>query len=146
MNDQVYLALIVAIPTFLSPLIMAWLTSRNLRKVKEQDWARQDAVAARLKENNESVATLATQSHNQLKVIHRLVNSTLTAALQARLDANKKALALMHQIIEMNRLSGVEPSTDALADIAASEKEVEDLELNIAERTQQDKASMAQLT
>lgn len=147
--EAVYLALIVAVPAFLSPLFLAWLTNRNLRKVKEQDWARQDVVAAKaertaelLRKNNLAVALATAETQKQLKIIHTLVNSTLTAALQGRVDAVRKAIGLMHRIIELNKGIGIEPTIAALAEIEASEKEVADLELNITDRLRQSKEAV----
>lgn len=148
--EAVYLALIVAIPAMLSPLLLAWLTNRNLRKVKEMDWARQDVVAMQaavaaklLKENNQIVATATAETHQQLKVIHTLVNSTLTAALQGRLDAQKKGLILMKRIVDMNKTMKLEITSEALAEIEAAEKEIVDLEMEIADRSKQAKLLIA---
>jgi len=146
--EAIYLALIVAVPTFLSPLIMAILVSRNMRKNKEQDWARQDAVAAQaakaaelLRQNNQVVAETAAATRKQLSTIHALVNSTLTAAIQGRLDANKKGLSFLRRIIELNRAQNIEPDVATLAEIEVSEKEIVSLELDIADRLQQAKVA-----
>jgi len=151
--EPVYLALIVAVPAMLSPLLLAWLTNRNLRQVKEQDWARQDVVAVQvaeaarlLKENTRIVTVASAETHQQLKTIHTLVNSTLTAAMQGRLDANRKGIGLMRRVIAMNKAINIEPSTDALAEIDASEKEIASLEMEIADRVQQAKVVLAQRT
>ena len=45
--ETIWLALIVAVPAMLSPLLLAWLTNRSHRQEKQQDYARQDQVAER---------------------------------------------------------------------------------------------------
>lgn len=72
-SDSVQLALIVAIPAMMSPLLLAWLTNRAALKAKAQDaelrrtekseeWRRQDEVAAKLLIQQELAATRAAEA------------------------------------------------------------------------------------
>lgn len=128
------------------------------RAEKEQDWARQDLVAARAETAAgrllESQALLAQQAeraatvlaHNtehvteQLealgdgqKVIHTLVNSNMTAAIQAELDA-KRAL-----LLALRRNAELEPvvTQDSRDLILITEAKIEALEGQLAERAEQ---------
>lgn len=85
------------------------------REEKQADWARQDQVANRLTErqdaiarqaaeaarllvvNNELVAETSASQGAQLDVIHTLVNSTLTGAKQATLEALQGQLLLLER-------------------------------------------------
>lgn len=168
MSDTIWLALIVAVPAMASPLLMAWLTNRHAAAKEERDHARQDAVAAEaatvaklllerqaevsaataeaahlLKVNTKAVAETAAETHNQLKVIHTLVNSTLTAAIKAQYDATMRELAMMREVIDLKRKSGHEPSEDALAAVKATEATIAELRTILADRLAQTKAAAA---
>ena len=68
--SAVLVAVIVGAFAFAGPLIL-----------KRQDYKRQDAVADRVKEAAELLATTSTVTQEKLDEIHVLVNSRLTAAL-----------------------------------------------------------------
>ncbi|HXH92621.1 MAG TPA: hypothetical protein VNN25_13650 [Thermoanaerobaculia bacterium] len=68
--SAVLVAVIVGAFAFVGPLIL-----------KRQDYKRQDAVADRVKEAAELLATTSTVTQEKLDEIHVLVNSRLTAAL-----------------------------------------------------------------
>jgi len=148
MGENVALALIVAASTVGSPLLMAWLQGRNLRKVKEQDYARQDVVAERLFEqqekvsarllvNNTLVAVTSSETLGQLKVIHGLVNSQMTAALQSELDTRRHAQVLMMEVVDLKRASGHEPAEATLQESVVNGAKIAELERTIAERARQ---------
>lgn len=155
MMENISLAIIVAIPTVLSPLLMSWLQNRNLLKVKAQDYERedevaknllerQDAIAAKtaetaflLRANNAAVARNAADTKDKLSVIHALVNSSMTAALQSELAACRRTLVLMTEMIDIKRSSGHEPSDKTVQEMGAIKAKVAELETTIAERLKQ---------
>lgn len=137
-SEAVQLALIVAIPAILSPLILAWLTNRNTMKLKEQDYLRQDAVAqaaldaaAKLEKK---LAATSTETNKKLDVIHTLVNSSMTAAMQTALDSLKTQIPMMLEIIDLKKKAGLEPSVDALASVKSIREQITKLEADIAAR------------
>lgn len=145
MADQIWLALTVAIPAIITgavaPLATVLIANRGRRKDKEQDWARQDAVAAQAAEAaklllaaNERVAATAEAANAKLDVIHTLVNSNLTAAMQAELDATVRELAMMNEVIDLKRANGHEPSVNTLATVKATELRISELKATLADR------------
>lgn len=145
MADQIWLALIVAVPAIvtgaIAPLATVLITNRSRRKDKEQDWARQDAVAAQAREAarllldaNERVAATTQVTNAKLDVIHTLVNSNMTAAMQAELDATVRELAMMGEVIELKRANGHEPSVNTLATFKATELRIGELKATLADR------------
>jgi hypothetical protein len=150
MSDTIWLALIVAVPAMLSPLLMALLTNRHAAAKEARDHARQDVVAAQvadtarlLKANTKAVAETAAETHSQLKVIHTLVNSNMSAAMQAEHDATARELAMMREVIDLKRKNGHEPSDEAMTAIKATEAKIAELKLALADRQTQAKAAAA---
>ena len=157
--DTLLVALVVAV---IGPVLLAYLTNRSRRQDKQEDWARQDAVAAQaaeaarlllerqdavaaqareaarlLLDSNERVAETAAVTNGKLDVIHTLVNSNMTAAMQAELDATTRELAMMREVIALNKAAGRQPSTDALAAIESTTHKIRELEAALADRLQQ---------
>jgi hypothetical protein len=162
----VSLALIAGVIGLVSPMAMSWLTNRNRRSEKMEDYARQDAVAAQaataaallagkqeeiaratreaarlLVASNERQATAASdigdklqEQSSALKVIHTLVNSSMTAAMQAEHDATQRELAMMHEVIDLKKLAGQDPGAIALAAIARTEGRLEELSAALQDR------------
>jgi hypothetical protein len=100
--------LVALVVSLVSPAVLVLLTNRGKRQDRVLDWARQDAVAeqaakaaALLLAANERVASqtavadAATQG--QLAQIHTLVNSNLTAAMDAELAATVAQLVLLRR-------------------------------------------------
>jgi hypothetical protein len=125
--------------------------------------ARQDAAAARAAEAAEDLAKtnrLSAQAASRaadaaadaastmvekLDVIHTLVNSSLTAAVQAELDATIRELAQRRDNMDLRRRVGEEPSADDAAAIAADEERIGEIRLLLAERTRQQAAANTQV-
>lgn len=140
MDTQVMLAGVALLGTLAalgSPLLMASLTNRNAIKLKEQDWKRQDEVAAKaeaastrnsllLAELNQKQNATAAVTIGKLDVLHTLSNSTLTAAMQIAMDGLKRELILMER----------DPATDA-AMVAATKKKMEEMQAILDERNKQ---------
>jgi hypothetical protein len=121
-SDVVWYAIIIAISSTASPLTLSYLTNRHNRADRLEDWARQDAVAAKaattaslLVENNKKVAQSTAITNTKLDVIHTLVNSNMTAALQSELGAVKRELVLIREVMKLNRADGHEISVETLA-------------------------------
>lgn len=107
----VLVALIVAV----GAVVQIHVNGQQRRSDKREDWDRQDLVAERLTsrqdaialqaeeaarllvENNRVVAESSVATQRQLTVIHTLVNSTLTGAKQAHLEALQGQLLLLER-------------------------------------------------
>lgn len=163
MNDNVLLALIVAVPAMLSPLLLSWLTNRNARKDREQDWARQDQVANRVAEvsrqllaRQESTAIaleksmLATtiareQTFSQLDAISTMVDGNVTVVLQAELESTQRELTALREIMEIKRTAGQTASADATMVIATAVKRIVELQKLLADRRERDAVARSQI-
>lgn len=165
--EAVWLAVVAAV---VGPLLLAHLQGRQRMQEKMEDWRRQDVVAERAAEvaqklltkqeetaaktreaasllvkNNEVVAKTARVTNEKLDVIHTLVNSNMTAALQAELDATRAQTVLMRELISFKVAQGQEPSKDASAALQLLEEKVQKLAANLADRLQQTKVADAQI-
>jgi hypothetical protein len=139
--DAVWGAFVVAV---VGPLLLAWLTNRQRRSDKREDWARQDAVAEKAAEAaklllaaNERVAKTAAETNGKLDVIHTLVNSNMTAAMQAELDATSRELVSLREITALKQAAGLEPTPAALAAVQATEAKIAELTAALRDRLAQ---------
>jgi hypothetical protein len=144
--EAIWIAVIVAMTSTVSPLLLAYLTNRQRRRDKLEDWARQDAVAAQARQvaddllrvnrqvvgATEEANTKLDTANGKLDTIHGLANSTLTAAKQAELDAKNVTLVLMRELAERN---GDGQSVERAAAIDALAASIEALQAEVDERT-----------
>lgn len=149
--EAVYVALIVAVAGFLGQ----WLLKRQefarqdevaaqAAKAAQLLLERQDAVAAQAAEAaqllliaNERVANTARATNEKLDTIHTLVNSNMTAAMQAELDARAGQLVTMKEIIALRREHGADPTPEASAAVTAATERIRELQANLYERMAQ---------
>lgn len=134
--NAVLVALIVAFAGVAGPLFLSYLNNRQRHAERAEDYARQDAVAAKaaeaaelLLESNKAVAATAKVTNNKLDVIHTLVNSTLTAAIEAQLEATVQQLEWMRHVVALS--TNGEPSRDA---IVAIESKIAELRVALKDR------------
>ena len=73
----------------------------------------------------------------RLNVIHTLVNSTLTAALQAQLDSTRRELTLLAELADVQCDAGRPISADRLTSIGLLRRHITELESAMAERVLQ---------
>lgn len=73
-------------------------------------------------------------ANNKLDLIHSLVNSNMTAALQSELDATVRELAMMKEVIELKRAMGIEPSPEVLSAITSTQTRINELLAVIRDR------------
>ena len=140
------------------------------REEKQEDWRRQDEVARRaqevaeqllekqketvehteeaahlLVENNKVVAKTARETNSKLDVIHTLVNSNMTAALQDQLDETKARIVVLKEVIALRVDAGKAPDPDALGVLAAAEEKAQKLGADLRDRLEQTKVADAQI-
>jgi uncharacterized membrane protein affecting hemolysin expression len=133
--EVVLVALIVSL---ISPTVLAWINGRQRRADKQEDWARQDAVAAQAAEaaslllaENKKVAESAQTTHDQLTQIHTLVNSNMTASMQADHDSTVLLLAALRANVA---LRGGEANEDTRVAIKTAEGRLAELEAQLTDR------------
>lgn len=150
-NTTVVLAITAPFLTFLSPLILAMIVSRNSRKDKEIEWRRQDEVEARLlarqKLVDEKTDKIARQleentdhTNKRLRVIHGLVNSQMTDVLRSELGAIKNTVSLMEELIEAQKQNGVEPTIEQLAALKGRRVRIKELEDLLRKREDEERS------
>jgi len=83
---------------------------------------------------NEAIQASATLTNEKLDVIHILVNSNMTAAMQAELDETRSSLVLMKEILDLKKVNGVEPSPAALAAIKTKEGKIAEMQAALRDR------------
>lgn len=93
--SAVLVAALVAIASTVSPLLLAVVTGHQRRMEKEQDWRRQDDI--RRRDKADRLADKA-EINGQLKEIHVLVNSNMTAQLKSEYDGTLRELVLMREL------------------------------------------------
>lgn len=146
----------------LSPAILAYITGRQRRHEKLEDYARQDLVAERVTEAADKTREVAHQAaeaarllvasnlvaaetaaaataltNGKLDQIHTLVNSNMTAAMQAELDATRALLAMMREFRDFKATAGKPASRQALAAIEETERKVGELATTLDDRLAQ---------
>jgi hypothetical protein len=148
--NNIITTLIVAFGVVVGPLLLAYLTGRQRRTEKIEDYKRQDAVAAQAAEaarlllaSNRQAAAVAQMTNTKLDVIHTLVNSTLTAAIEAQLDATVQQLAMMRQVVALAGNGEMGPSDESLA---AVESKIAELRVSLSDRMEQTRVAEAQMT
>ncbi len=140
MDTAVWIALLgfagLIVTAIGAPMLLAHQLNGARLKEKQEDWAREDAVAAKAEEaarllvaSNERAATSSEQANNKLDIIHTLVNSNMTSAMEAQL------VALQGQLVMMNRLAEIEdPTIDEAAAIKAVIAQIAELTAALSDR------------
>ena len=154
--------IIAALGGFISPFVMAWLTNRNARRMKIDDYARQDEIAKRLSERQDAAedkaaevakqaaeaARLLVESNRKqeniakiqgakLDQIHTLGNSNLTAAMQNELDARRAT------VVVLKRLPN--PSKEETSEIEGNQAKMAELDAQLRDRKKQTETAAQQL-
>lgn len=162
--EAVWIAAIGVFSAIVGPLVLSWLQTKNTIALKQADWNRLDKVAdlarqtaqdaadavikvaddlkGRQSELNEGlieVARVAKEGQDgvnvQLKQIHTLVNSNLTAALRGELTAVQSNLLALRKLEELKPSSTPE-ELSAITTLENRERELAD---TVTERLEQQK-------
>lgn len=127
-------AVLAVFSSITAPLVLIFFTERARRQEKLMDYAREDSKAAALLAATAKVEKAAEAANGKLDVIHTLVNSQLTAALQSELDAVTRELAMMREVVALNRAAGRAATPEALAAIEAATVKITELAAVMADR------------
>lgn len=158
-SDVLWYAIIIAVSSTLSPLVLSFSTNRHAHADRLEDWARQDAIAKKaadaaelliasnrkmaaqaaeaaslLLDSDKKRETTAAITVQKLDVIHTLVNSNMTASMQSELIAVQAQLVLIREVMTLNSAAGREPSVETLAVEKAAETKVAELTAALADR------------
>ncbi len=128
------IALLVSV---VAPTLLALLNNWSMRRAKILDWEREDEVANRLLKSNQEVSESAASTQRKLDVIHVLVNSNMTAAMRAELDATIRELALMRQIVERDKTDNRAVLPEALIAIESTQDKINELTSTLNDRLKQ---------
>lgn len=120
-----------------APLLLTYMTSRIRAEERRLDYERQDKIAERVAEvarvtaeSADHVTEKLNKISNQAAQIHTLVNSDMTAARQAELDATRVVLRVLKRVVRTSLDKGVrpdQPDLDAIDDATARISELEQI-------------------
>ncbi len=154
MEPGTEIALIVGIGasiSALSPVLLAYTTNKQHRRDREEDRLERETVATRAanvakelkdvqkttlavtKDNAVAAAVSAADAKTQLKQIHTLVNSNLTAARQSELNQTKLLLVAMKRVMAYDSELGRDTSPEDLAAVEAAISHIAGLEQLLAQ-------------
>ncbi len=140
-GDETTYLVVAVTATVVSPLILAVITNSQHRRDRKEDWRRQDEVrdqAAKAAElliiSNNSTTNIANATNRKLDIIHTLVNSNMTAAMQAELDATVREVAMMKEVIALNIAAGRSPSSESEAAIKLTQGKINELKAALKDR------------
>lgn len=122
--------IVVLIASLVGPAFLSWLNNRQTMAREDRANRRQDAIDARLTENNSKL----TQLQRSADEIHVLVNSNLTERMRAELDATVRELVALREIMELKRAAGQEPTADALRVITATVATIAEMRAVLSDR------------
>ena len=170
-------AVVVAAATSVTTVQLARLANRAKERDKQQDWERQDEVAARAERavqamaasqaliaqqsaqeardaaarllaaqqasiaRTDEVARLAAEREQaqtaQLRDIHTLVNSDMTAARREALEQTRLTLLALEKLVDLDRSAGRKPADADLAAITDAKARIDELQAILADRLAQ---------
>lgn len=117
--------IVVFIAAIVGPAFLSWLNNRQAVEREERAVKRQEAAAAKVAEAAATLLksnTITEFKLNTLQVsadqIHLLVNSNMTARMQAELDATVRELVALREIAELKRAAGMVSAPEAERAIA----------------------------
>ena len=114
----------------LSGLVLTWFQARAYRKV----------AADVLKSNKQVAAQASTDAKitaKALSAIHTLVNSNLAAAKQGELDATRRDLASLQEVVSLKEAQGLSVSEESRAVIIEVRARINEMCLAATHATQQ---------
>ena len=150
------------------PIFLSWLQGRQRKAEKEQDYARQDKLAAEVKSSADAVAIkvedaakLLIVSQNQaskaaeevkntlersttstnvkLDVIHRLSNSALTSAFKNELAGLSREVIILYEMADLKKAQGIQANGRTEDAIAVANIRIEELKVVIKTREDEQK-------
>lgn len=148
MDPNVEIGLIVGIGTTISacaPVLHGWMTNRQRRRERKEDRDERDEVAEKAAEAArllivqtdkvaKAAAIAAADTKTQLKQIHTLVNSDMTAARQSELNLARELLLEKQGTLARDQEDRRPTSQEYLTAIDALKTHIVELEQILADR------------
>jgi hypothetical protein len=162
MSDIVTVAVVVGITGIIGPLVLAIVANRSRKQDRQEDWARQDEVAARVTEAARKTGEVADQAATAAKLlarenqkvaaatlltndkidavavqatqIHGLVNSAMSEEMRRNLESQESLLVVLEELQDVKRVAGVPTSADAAARIEATRATIAELKAALGDR------------
>lgn len=148
LDATVYIALIALLGSVSTPFVISLISARSklaeaqaARLLREEDLARQDAVATRLEENTRELARTNGQAaaarkrlDTKLDTVHLLINSGKTADMKARRDSAMREVAALESLVAIKKKLNEMPTKLDLDAIEAAKLSIKDLTAELAVR------------
>lgn len=136
--------IIIQLGTFLA-LVIGYIYKREERRmdiaekvrIRAEDLAetiRKEGVTER---HRLEAVTESNKQGAQLRQIHTLVNSNLSASIQSDYEGRQANLVLLLEAVDAKKRLGIEPSQEALAVIAAMKIKIDELSAVLVDRAKQ---------
>lgn len=136
-----YTAVLALVLAAIASPVTAIVTFLIGRAVKKQDWNRQDEVAERvawaaklLEENTSKVNGKLNSLEDGQKQIHILVNSNLTAQMDARRSSLVRELAVLRELAAIKTKSDNKPMPETFEAIKTAKESLNELEAQLKDR------------
>jgi len=130
-----------ALCAVVSPLLLAELTARRALKDRIATYAREDEVSRRAQVAVDkaaaiavAIATKVNETADLAKSIHILVNSQMTATIQAELDATRREYTSLQEIQDLKKAAGKEPLDESTVILKETETKIVELQNKLEER------------
>jgi len=108
-----------------------------LQAAQAESIRRTDEVARLAEQQAALVGAKLDDTNGKLDVIHGLVNSAMTTALQSEMDALVTSLAMMREVMDLKKSGGHEPAAEAVIALQATEAKITELQASITDRLKQ---------
>jgi hypothetical protein len=102
-------------------------------------------ILRRTKENTKAITEGQRVTSAKLEVIHTLVNSTLTAALQSELDSTRREELLLRELMQMRSDAGHPVTDDQRATLGATQRKIRELARAMDDRIRQTRSADIQI-
>jgi hypothetical protein len=153
------LTLAISLATIISPLIMALIVGSINARIekqkaaqrlleKQQDWERQDKVAADLQAAQERAETAANEAkaiaievQKTVNVVHGLANSSYTEQMRSKRIALEGQAVLLQRLRVLTQVEDLKELDQQLADLKI---EIKELDVALADRERQTSIGEAQ--
>lgn len=129
------------VSTLGTPALAQYLMNRQRQRERAEDRLDREAVAKEVKTVQKTLADSTTATTNKLDglhngqvIIHALVNSNMTSAMQAELNASVRDLASLREIVDLKKVAGREPNLEALTAINVAAARVLELTAALQDR------------
>lgn len=154
LTEPVQLALVVAVPTFVAPIVLLvanrWLDRGDKKRQyeREDEVKRQvELVAQKAAERDRSATQDAAEIKLQVKAVHTLVNSDKTALIEFNLASLQGQLAALMRLEVLGRklVPSLEPTPEEVAAANNLRDKIQELKVTLQGRYEQTELAKLQV-